>query len=51
MKMAVSTSKPVVKEFDKEEEECEEKEQKTREWDDWKDANPRGSGNKMRNVG
>ena len=22
-----------------------------RSWDDWKDANPRGSGNKMTNVG
>merc|ERR1719316_492562 len=29
----------------------EHEEAKARSWDDWKDENPRGSGNKMRNVG
>ena len=28
-----------------------EEERKARAWDDWKDHNPRGSGNKMANVG
>lgn len=29
----------------------EEEELKARKWDDWKDDHPRGSGNKMANIG
>ncbi|EZG66585.1 TAP42-like family protein [Gregarina niphandrodes] len=38
-------------EKDSDDEDEDAKERKAREWDDWKDANPKGSGNKMVNRG